>query len=87
MASDSSWTAGRAGYVRPPQGLIDELAFLERIPTHEWSREALPAGMRVAMLFHNGVIGFAETAGEAPFVVYAEIAKVYGHIMIGWLPR
>lgn len=85
--ANESWTAGRGNSGPAPKVITDELKLLSRIPEHEWSRAALPASIRVAMLFNTGVIGFAETAGEAPFVVYADIAKCYGHIMIGWLPR
>lgn len=87
MVSDGSSTAGRPRSGSPPSGLIDELKFLSRIPEHEWSREVIPANMHIAMIFANGTIGFAETAGEAPFKVYSEIALHYGHIIIGWLPR
>jgi hypothetical protein len=83
----SDLTSGKPVSASRNEGLITELAFLSRIPAAEWSTEAIPADMHIALLFSNGVIGFATTAGEAPFLVYADIAKVYGHIMIGWLPR
>lgn len=81
------WTAGRAGSASAPEGLIRELSMLSRIPRVEWLQSVIPANIKIAMMFANGNIGFAETAGEAPFEVYSEIALHYGHNMIGWLPR